>query len=55
MRWNIKQHNYEDTRTIKKFLWFPILIDDELRWLETALIEQQYSFMGWENIRWCND
>lgn len=29
-----------DKRTIKRFLFFPVTIGDETRWLETALIAQ---------------
>ena len=57
MRWNIKGNNkHGDTRIIKKFLWLPVWIDNEIRWLERAVIEQEYrAYMGWENIMWCND
>ena len=32
-----------DERTIKKFLWMPTLLSDEVRWLEYAEIKQVYT------------
>lgn len=31
-----------DKKTIKKFLFLPVRINDEIRWLETATIEYEY-------------
>ncbi len=37
-------------RVIKKFLWWPLKIGEETRWLETASIKQEYYyFYGWSN------
>lgn len=56
MRWKMYQHEYGNTRIKNKFLWIPVWIDDEIRWLERAQIEQRYTPMsGWNNIRWLNN
>ena len=57
-----------DTRVVKRFLLFPLRIDNEIRWLETARIVQEYmattcfdpdghSFdcYKWRNIGWIKD
>ena len=31
-----------DTRVIEKFLWFPVNIKNEIRWLETTKVIQRY-------------
>jgi hypothetical protein len=31
-----------ETRQITKFLWFPLAIDGETRWLETATYTEEY-------------
>jgi hypothetical protein len=36
MRKTILEPMDGDTRTIKRFLWLPLTIDGERRWLETA-------------------
>jgi hypothetical protein len=45
MRFKLK-HNLEpncgDRRIVTKFLLFPIVIDNEFRWLEKVKIEQKY-------------
>lgn len=43
MRWGTKQPEYKvgDVRFVRKFLWLPMTIDGETRWLETACIKQQ--------------
>ena len=33
-------------KTVTKFLWFPLTIDGETRWLETATIEYR---VNWEH------
>jgi hypothetical protein len=40
MRWQNPKPG--ETRVIKKFLWLPVTLDDETRWLETAEIKQVY-------------
>lgn len=50
-------------RKIKKFLFFPVTIKDETRFLETATILQEYEvsgaadvfFRGWVNKEFLND
>ena len=42
-----------DTRIITKFLFFPVRIKDEWRWLEVASIKQMYVYpYGWYNVGW---
>lgn len=39
MRFILPEHRYIEpgtTRTVTKFLWLPIIIRDEIRWLEVA-------------------
>lgn len=46
-----------DTRIITKFLWFPTIIDEELRWMERVKILQQYRVLlydKWRNYKWMN-
>ena len=44
--------HHGDSRVVKRFLWWPVLLDRELRWLETAYIVQRYSRVGyWYNKR----
>lgn len=41
MRW--KTPNVGDTKTIRKFLWFPLTIHGETRWLEFASVAYTYT------------
>lgn len=41
MRWKQPKHN--DTRRINKFLWIPLELDGEKRWLEFASYDEYYS------------
>lgn len=55
MRWKKKVYKYGDYRIKKKFLFLPLSLGDESRWLETAEIVQKYSddvlyFTCWYNI-----
>lgn len=44
MRWHEKKIvELGDKREITKFLWFPLKINKETRWLEMTTIEQKYS------------
>ena len=65
MRWKIKPEPKEgDYRIIKKFLFFPTNIGDDVRWLEYSYIRQQYRsktyWIGadpeytikWVNLEW---
>lgn len=47
------------TRTIKKFLWFPLSIGNETRWLEKVtyqeiveLYSREYKIYKWVPQRW---
>ena len=59
MRWKNKNILPGDKRIIEKFLWFPIEIDGETRWLEKCKILQcvkrsgddPYSFI-WMDMNW---
>ena len=39
MRWIKEQYELGDTKIETKFLWFPVEIKGETRWLETVTIE----------------
>jgi hypothetical protein len=67
MRWFKKQSG--DRRIVQKFLWFPLTIDNETRWLEFARFEQEIKstfivssellafptkITSYINIRWIN-
>ena len=65
MRWKVDKINKKDTgefRIIRKFLWLPTEISDEIRWLERATIKQQKfttfdllnnrEYTIWKNYRW---
>ena len=50
MRWRIKPKKQNKQRDVKyryKFLWFPLCIDNEVRWLEFAHIK--YVFEVYES------
>ena len=50
------------TRIIRRFLFFPLTLEGQTRWLETAYIEQAYCVsgtagilrIGWRNRKWKN-
>lgn len=57
---------YNDTtvgslRVIEKFLWYPLTIEHQTRWLEKAKIRQVCRFYGedygykWENDGWIDN
>ena len=63
MRWKKERSIYErkvgEVRIVKKFLWFPLRIGEEVRWLESAVIRQRighfqipgsYDYYAWENV-----
>lgn len=57
MKWKLKQPKIGDIRLLHKFLFLPIIINSELRWLEWAIIEQQYDFdvdsgNYWRHLSW---
>jgi hypothetical protein len=54
MRWQIETYHKLE-RTIKTFLLWPVCINYEYRWLETAYIRQTRALTGrWLNIEWAN-
>ena len=61
MRWNIPVCG--ERRTVTKFLWFPLKINKEVRWLEKATYVEEYGsfyfcggyYMDWNPIKWVND
>lgn len=48
-----------ERRIVTRFLWFPVAIGNDWRWLEVASYEEEYfksndSPIGfWEKIKWC--
>lgn len=43
MKFKLAFHKIGDTKIVRKFLWFPVSIDHEIRWLEYATIIYKYS------------
>ncbi len=43
---------YGDKRVVKKFLWFPIWLNNECRWLESAFIEERFEddYNAWYDL-----
>jgi hypothetical protein len=44
-----------EQRVVRRFLLFPTIIDNEMRWLENAVIIQRYTgfgSLGWQNYHW---
>ncbi len=67
MRKIIQKYKKGDTKIETKFLWFPLTINNEKRWLEKATYELKYDvcnlkltifgieeFYTWYYIRWIN-
>ena len=54
MRYKFKYPKRYSMRTIKRFLWLPLQIHNEIRWLEYAQWQQMY-LEQWENSNWVND
>lgn len=55
MRWKTRYPERANVRIVRRFLFFPTWILGEYRWLEMALIKQQYvnnDFEIWGNIAW---
>jgi len=56
MKW--KNPSNGDKRTVRKFLWFPLVLDGETRWLEFAWVIQEYygghdeGGAGWYDKEW---
>jgi len=67
MRWETVEPKNGNERTVQMFLWFPVTINNETRWLEQATIRQRYqklpgssssmllnSLNEWTNIEFLN-
>lgn len=56
MKINVKpKPQVGDLRMIKRFLWCPLRIGNQVRWFETAEIGQRYTFYHkWVNEAWGN-
>ena len=58
MRFPKRKPKPRDTRIKTKFLFFPLKIDDETRWLEISSYQQEYIYCStftpskWYNICW---
>jgi hypothetical protein len=50
MRWKAAKRG--DVRIRNKFLWFPVSINGEVRWLERATWEEEFVFTIWIKERW---
>jgi hypothetical protein len=50
MKWNRVEPINGTTRHLRKFLWWPVQIDNQTRWLEYAVIYQRYVDSRWLNI-----
>ena len=58
MKWGkLKDYKYGTTRVVRVFLWFPVKIQGQARWLEYAHIKQWTDAYAtkWENIEWADD
>lgn len=63
------ENNYLERRIIRKFLWFPLQLQNEIRWLEYALIEEEVDYdiniratsndkikvYYWKKVKWINE
>ena len=55
MRW--QKMKYGNTREVRRFLIFPVTIDDQTRWLEWATIIQVVEYVYFIDagvLFWCN-
>ena len=59
MRRNLMAYEIGDTRVIRKFLFFPLKLNYDWRWLEYANIKQEFVWYDayydrhpvWENVK----
>ena len=47
MKWISKRPVCDDRRFVKRFLFFPLKLQREVRWLETAYLSQRWN-VTWE-------
>jgi hypothetical protein len=57
MRWNQNKPKFKsgDTRLTTKFLWIPTCLEGEWRWLEDAVVVEEFLGYGlnqWKATRW---
>jgi hypothetical protein len=61
MRWRRTPPRAGDTRTRARFLWLPMTLDGETRWLERARVLEQFGLLrpgtfdgrkGWNPVGW---
>lgn len=43
------------TRMIKRFLWYPVRIGEDWRWLERAVLKQLYDKGHWSTIKFADN
>ena len=56
MRWKLKKKHLHKKQIKKKFLFFPLKISREIRWLERVKILQSQSVHGgWLNMKFIDD
>jgi hypothetical protein len=53
MRWRRPKRG--DKRVRRKFLWFPLELDGETRWLERASWDEEYGTTMWFPLRWVEE
>lgn len=46
MRFKSRQYRYGSLRTVKKFAWLPVRIDDCFVWFESYHVQQSYLGSG---------
>lgn len=56
MKWRVKRWPYTNCRRIvRRFLVLPRKIGCEYRWLETALLMQEFADGKWVNVGWTRE
>lgn len=63
MRWILKEKKSPqigDMRCIEKFIWLPLRLGDEVRWLENAFVNQKFTTgdsipRGWHDYSFSDD
>ena len=53
MKWDTPKNNEE--RIIEKFLWLPLILAGEKRWLEYVKIKQIFTNGKWDNIKFIEE
>lgn len=53
MRWKERSRPRQwDERIVSAFLYIPVKLDGEWRWLEKATWQEMYGFRGWVEMAW---